>query len=473
MSLNRIFRTVTLAALLCVAAVTNAANVRWIGQANDVAQEDTITVANTWAADDTVTIAINNQSLTITIGSDVSTTAVADVIARAINANSATQNLLNDETRTRGGQEIPEFKDVIAEVDGAVVTVRSRVAGVPFETTSGTSSLVVTESTAGTGTATEALSVSATGREHFDNGDNWSGGAVPSASDKIFFDSGPSCLYGLENTTLNYDLYVTQGYGESHIGLPRRNPLGYDEYRVRFLTIEATATTGSCAIEIGVPTGSPTSQQGRRYIDTGSNDSLVNAAYVHSTGPRGVDGAPVQFVGGKDFICEVISGSCDIGTHEDETAVEIAAVRTNGATADLRIGNTTTFTNAAGTIECNAGSLSLEASCDGTSNTIDVNGGTLTVAIADVLLRDVEVRGGRLTMGGVEFNNLSIFDGGVVDLTRASANLTFNNDIELFRGFTIIDPRALYQSNYDFNGCTPSDGTFRIQSNVRLTLTPL
>ena len=472
---KQITRGLVLTLLLAMQAL--AADVRWIGQASDVKQQDTITIANTWAADDTIVLAINNASITVTVGTDVATTDVAQIIVRAINASSDEENLLNDEQRTRGGQELPEFTDVEARINpsnASQVLVESRVAGVPFETTSGTSALSVTETTAGTGTATEALAVSATGREHFDNTANWSSGSLPTTGDRIFFESGPSCRYGLENTVDNLTVYVTSGYGSADIGLPRLNPAGYDEYRVRFLTIEPVATTGSVLFEIGVPGAGGAGAQGLRHFDTGSNSGIVNAAYVYSTGPRGQEGAPVKFVGGANFVCECVAGAVDISTQSDETAVELGAIRTNGDGADMRIGPTATFVNT-GTnhVECNGGRMQLEADCTGSNNDIAVDGGTLTVPIASVSLQDVVVKSGLLDFAGAEINTVSIYEGGILDLTRASSALTISNDIELFDGFTFRDPRGLYQSDFDFNGCTPSDGNWEISPNIRLTLTPL
>lgn len=465
-------RTLTLALFLCLASLAQAAPVRWVGQASDVKQQDTITVANVWAADDTIEVAINNAALTITVGDDIATTDVAQIISRSINASSDTENLLNNESRTRGGQEIPEFRDVVARVDpdnASVVLVESRVAGVPFETAASTSALSVTETTAGTGTSVEALAVSATGRQHFDNDDNWSTGSVPSASDELYFDSGPSVLYGMENALENFEFYISTDY-TGDIGLPAINPAGYREYRVRFLAVPQTATTGGGTFRIGVPGSGTVQASGRRYFDLGTADSLLCYALVYNSGPATADGASVQFVGGLDFVCEVFAGTCAISTSADETATQVAVARTNGPQADLQIGDTATFTNAAGTIECNAGRMATRASLTGGSTTVDVNGGQFS-AYGEVVT--VEVRNGTFDMRGAQITTVSVFDGGVLDLSQASASLSITNDIELSRGFTVRDPRALYQSDYDFNGCTPADGQFQIQSNVRLTLTPL
>ena len=168
----------------------------WTGNAHSVKRIDTVTVANTWAAADTVTLTINGKDLVITCGSTTTTTAtVATAIKEAwmsstrLDGSSASSNA----TSNFGGQEFGEFREVTASVSGSVVTLIGNEAGKPF-------TLTVTESTAGSGTATQATSTAATGKHHWDNGDNWSGGSAPANDDTVVFkDSNVSCLYGLPN----------------------------------------------------------------------------------------------------------------------------------------------------------------------------------------------------------------------------------------------------------------------------------
>lgn len=111
------------------------ATVRWTGAAQDVRQVSTITVSGTWATGDTATLTINNKSLTVTVGSSTSTTNIADILARAVNAANATENLLGNESRNFGGRELPEFTEVVATSSGAVLTLSSATPGVPFTIT--------------------------------------------------------------------------------------------------------------------------------------------------------------------------------------------------------------------------------------------------------------------------------------------------------------------------------------------------
>ena len=145
---------------------------RWLGLAAPTTQIETITVANTWATNDTGTVTVNGQDLILTIGAVATTTGIATALAAAINAANRTDSLVGTESRNRGGQEIPEFTDFTAEASGSTVVLTGNYPGKPF-------TVSVSESTAGTGTLATTTTVAATGPNHFDNADNWSGATLP------------------------------------------------------------------------------------------------------------------------------------------------------------------------------------------------------------------------------------------------------------------------------------------------------
>ncbi len=123
--------------LLCllVTAHSQAANVRWTGNAQDVKQVSTIAVTGTWATGDTATLTINKKSLIVTIGAAVTTADVAAAIDAAVDATSATAGLVGTESRNVGGQEIPEFAELDASASSSTLTLASATAGVPFTLT--------------------------------------------------------------------------------------------------------------------------------------------------------------------------------------------------------------------------------------------------------------------------------------------------------------------------------------------------
>ena len=133
------------------------ANRRWLGKAKNVRQKDTITVALVWGTSDTVTITINGQDLVITIGANTTTAQVATTIKEAINGSTLTDTTASASPSIAdgGGQGIAEFLEISASIDSATPSVvdieggQTGNADKPF-------TMTVTESTAGTGTATEA-----------------------------------------------------------------------------------------------------------------------------------------------------------------------------------------------------------------------------------------------------------------------------------------------------------------------------
>jgi len=199
---------------------------RWFGDAVDVSQVDTITVANTWATADTCTLTINGKDLVLTVGTDTTTAQVALAIQEMV--SNTTQTGTGNHTFSETGDNIGEFAELTATVSGSVVTLTSD-KGVPF-------TLAVVEVTAGSGTSVEATATAATGKNFFDNADNWSGTTVPVDDDDIVFDSGDVDLkYNIDqNGVTATSITIFQSY-TGKIGLPETNSdnssLTYREYR--------------------------------------------------------------------------------------------------------------------------------------------------------------------------------------------------------------------------------------------------
>ena len=79
----------------------------WLGNAIDIAQKNTVTIANTWATSDTATLTINGKSLVVTIGSLVTTAQVATTIQQAVEGISFTDTTASV-TPTDGKDDFPE-----------------------------------------------------------------------------------------------------------------------------------------------------------------------------------------------------------------------------------------------------------------------------------------------------------------------------------------------------------------------------
>ena len=119
------------------------------------AHVDEITVADTWAASDTVTLAIGSDSFVVTIGSLTTTAQVATTLKQAWENETLTDTAAAV-LPTDGAQGFTIPAEITATVASSVVTLTHDSNGHKF-------TLVVTEVTAGDGTATEANTIGANG----------------------------------------------------------------------------------------------------------------------------------------------------------------------------------------------------------------------------------------------------------------------------------------------------------------------
>ncbi len=192
---------------------------------------------------------INGKDVIVTVGATGTSTAnVAIAIKEAWESYTRLDGTsTTDSTSNAGGQEFGEFAEASASVAGSVVTIVANKAGRPF-------TLTVTEATAGTGTATGAVATTATGKNFWNDTDNWDGGAVPVNDDIVVFrDSNVSCKYGLPNASLEVTLQVWMSF-TGEIGLPRINDENgdpakqYYEYRQRYVRLDDAGggTTRDC-----------------------------------------------------------------------------------------------------------------------------------------------------------------------------------------------------------------------------------
>jgi len=323
--------------------------IHYLGTASNIKQETTIAVSGTWATNDTATITINGNDVTVTVGSDVATTDIVDILVKAINASDNT-DLVNDESRNIGGQQIPEFTEVVAVDSGSTLTLRSVTAGIPFTVTA-------SETTAGTGalgTPTEAIA--ATGAEWWNNADNWSGGAVPVNSDEAVLDerAAAGVKYGLDQSAVTLaKLTITKGFNRPKtVGLPSTVSTGagtYAEYRETRLKISATT------VSIGEGDGNQMSDAIK--LDLGSIQATVN---VVSTGTS-QNGIPAVILLGTNAsnALYVTAGSVSTAFYDGDSAT-FATVRSSG---DLFLADGTTLTNVditGGTAEIYAATTTLE-----------------------------------------------------------------------------------------------------------------
>jgi len=363
------------------------ATINWIGNAHATKQIDTITVADTWTAADTVTLTMNGKDIIITIGDGTTTAQVAESIRDAWNASSRIDGTgSNTNTSNAGGQEFGEFSEataVIYPTATSVVRIIGNVAGRPF-------TLSVAQTVAVDGTATEATAQAATGPWHWNNGDNWSAGAVPANDDVcVFRDNDVPVKYGLPNGSLEVTIEQWQSY-TGQIGLPPINrdnaSKPYFEYRQRYVRLDDAGTGTNIAHRFGIG-------------HTGTGSSLINLK--HST----LKCSPIVFNTGSaqqqlsqyalNICCtantstlDIINGSVDYSSQDGSTSAFVTVSQVAGdsrsvsgtvAAAAITIGGGTALvggTAAISAITLRGGTLRLESQ-SGTITTLNANGGTV------------------------------------------------------------------------------------------------
>lgn len=435
------------------------ATCEWIGGALAVPDECKITIANTWATNDTVTITITGASLpardlVITLGTPVTTADVAALIVSAFNATTR----INDTTGSSnaGGQSLPEFAELIATQSGSVVYIKNRRTadyGKPFQAW-----LTVTESTAGSGTATLASVQAATGPNFFDNADNWKGGSVPADGDTaIFANSSVDCCYNMPKAAtytraLNIDVYNSY---KGRIGLPAINANNtnatYYEYRPReFVSLGASGAT-TYTVRIGLGDG-----EGPKLV----NIALLGSYASTSTFDIDCNGKPsanatekvvnVRNVADttKPAVLTVRRGSVAAGTPTAGGSwgtVNVAGRAGQLGDVDVSIFNVRTST----TVNQVGGRVQFEQDTTASwSGTVTINGGELiavglppqTLSITDGVFGYTGPTGKTIATG-------TFYRNGALDLSASPNSLTFT-DMNLYAGWKLIDPgKKLTQTN--------------------------
>lgn len=438
---------------------------RWLGKAADIRQRDTITVALVWAEDDTATITIDGNSIVCTAGSDATTSTVATLIANAINATQRQDSDTAGDYNV-GGQTIPQFKDVVASIDpdnSSVVWVDARVAGKPF-------TMSVTESTAGTGTATEATATAATGKHFWSNAANWSTGSVPANTDDIVFDNGSvSCKYGLPTSNLDpVSFTATMGF-TGMIGLPEintENGTPYYEYRTRYVTLDDAADeAGTVYIGGGQGQGSP-------MINLNWVDKDGVTVKVRGTGSPQETISPYAFNltgSGTTFTLDISKGSMSVAPKASDAAGVTSVTVTNqgNAVADtmLHIGPAVSSTIA--TFDQLGGTVVMEGTS--TITALEMNAGMFHWNGTSGTITTAEVYGGTLVAKyGGNITNLNIagaFDASPSVVTRTVTNATIT------RGGSYLDPQrqVTLTNGLDVYQCGLQDVTINLGRHFTAT----
>jgi len=401
---------------------------KWRGDAEAVAQVDTITFALTWATADTVAVTVGNTTLTLTVGTDTDTDEVALAVQEMMSGT--TQTGTGDHTFSDTGDNRPEFNnDLVATVSGDVVTVTAAVAGRPF-------TMSVVDTTAGDGTGVEATATASAGPNHYDTAGNWTEGSVPGAGDEVTVEnSNIPILYGLSNAGATLTSFTVEANNGSNfrIGLPETNADDeddtYDEYRTTYLAIDCTT------LNIGEGEGNGSQ---RIKIDSGTVETTLNV-FKTSTA-RLETGIPCLLWKGthEDNDVNVVRGDLGIAIFAGETAkfetMTVGWYDQPASDSNVLIESGITH-KAAGTITQTGGTIETSSNVI----TVTVQGGTFTVSGA-ATATTITVNGGTCyysSSGTLTTANVS--DGGTFDFRRNNSSRTVTN-CSRYEGGRIYDP---------------------------------
>jgi trimeric autotransporter adhesin len=430
----------------------------WFGSAIRVPQVDTITVANTWAQNDTVELTINSKTIVVTIGTLVTTAQVAATVQQVLAGEALTDTAA---TYTALGTQVGEFAGLTATVSGSVVTITGAENGRPF-------TLGVTETTAGSGTATEATATSPTGPHHFNNVDNWSGNTVPVDADDIVFDRGSASLLFSLDTGIQPTSVTRKPTYKGYIGLPKINndagqeDLQYDEYLETALTFadDGGATVTTINIE---------DDGGRTNIDLA--DCSVATVNVRGNTQRADADVPSLLLqnSATTMVLNVQKGDVGVAFYAGETG-HLATWRTGYLTSVesdslVHCGSGVDLANAA--IEISGGQVTIDSATG--SGTIDMNGGTLTILSG--AHADIDLEAGTLIYRSTDaIAALKLGDESIVDFSKDERPRTVTA-CEAYGNVTILDPNktVTWSDGINFNHVNPKSSTFDFGHNIKLT----
>ncbi|MFA5234980.1 MAG: hypothetical protein WC390_11330 [Sulfurimonas sp.] len=394
----------------------------WRGGAPAVAQLDTITVAGTWATNDIATITINGHALTFTVGATQTGAAVVTGLVALWAAST-----------------LPECLEVTAaDGSGDTVTLTAVTAGVPFTVT-------VSETTAGDGTLSLAVTTANSGPNDWSTASNWSLAAAPvNTNDVIIEWSEYSIYYGLAQSGVTLaSLTVKQSFTGT-IGLPRINASDYPEYRDTYLAIGATVMTIGGGDGIG---------SGRIKINNGTVQTAFTLLGSGSTLEDGI-GAIVWKGTHASNAVSVTKGDLSVAPFAAEVAtvltLKMGYYDSPDTDAVVTCGSGVTL----GTVIKNGGNLT----CDNTTTAITAF--TQTAGEATIYGMTNAVTALNLYGGRVYYSTAGTLTAGVV---MADAVLDFSRDmraktvtaIQAYGQNTIFDPAAVvtFTSGIDYMGC--------------------
>jgi hypothetical protein len=442
------------------------ANKYWQGGAAAIKQTRTFTFGGTAEANDIIRVSIGNRIYDFVTG----TTVIDDALAALVTSWTGLDSVL-----------FPEFAEIVPTYNSAtnVLTLTAATEGVsftvsmrPYEsdgTTPATDltiegSNVATTGTAGTANSSPNSAAVAT---------NWSGGTLPANNDVLIFSDGNvDCTDDLDLTANNYSVIVEQSY-TGKIGRPLVNPNGYVEYRPAYLSIGADDTDPQ-VITIGQ---GPGQGSGRIKINTGASASTF---IIYNTGTPLEANIPAVLIKGTDITSVTVNkGSVGIAAlpYDESGAAEEAAtvttlnvgyVTNQNADADVQCGSGVTLT----TVNQSGGRLEINSA----ATTVNITGGTLTVAGTGVTVATLNIEGGAVyVISTTTITTANLANAGLLDYSRDSRGKVITNALNCYgRQFKFRDPFRVVSSTSGGNVIVDLEHTdaianLELGSHIKLT----
>ncbi|HEX4132484.1 MAG TPA: hypothetical protein VHZ24_20805 [Pirellulales bacterium] len=410
------------------------ATVRFTGNAQAVAQIETLTVGGTIEAGDLFIMTINGKSLVV-VAPDTDASDTAAAIANAWCACT-----------------IAEFREAAAVATDATIALTAKTAGNPFLVSVGT---VEADGTpADDQTFTQATTVPSAGPNDWSQPANWSNGSTPVSGDDVYLDqSDIDVLYGLDQHSVSLNSLQIAANFSGQVGLPDANEL-YVEYRDRTLRI------GAANVVIGAGPGSGSQ---RLRLDTG--DGATTVSVVNTGTPLDNDSPALLWIGSNAAnVLDVSRGSVGVALAPGETAQVSAQVGSHSMNsdgdADVRFGPGVTF----GGLKQNGGRVEINSDIE----LIEKTNGELTVSAGAITTLK--------NFGGTLFYNSSSALG--IATIGGRGRLDFSQDLSpktvglcnLAAGAVLYDPLGVASPAFRTVDCALSD--VRVTVGFDKTYTP-
>lgn len=409
------------------------ASPKWIGNARAVSDVWTLTPGGTIEADDLFIVTINGKSVSTAAGGTTAT-AVTTAVLAAINA-------LDDD-------DYPEFAEYTWSGTTTIIATMTET-GIP-----GTITVSTTEAGGGAADAqtfTATHTTTGTGPNNWDNTANWDTGAVPANTDTpIIEDSGVDILYGIDANTVTLTSLEIKSTFTGKIGLPRRNPNGYAEYRETYLKISITT------LNVGQGDGNGSN---RIKINVGSNACTCNVYGMAA--PRELGVSSFLFVGtSASNVLKVTQGSVGVAEFSGESAnlsggLYVGFETNQASDAKVRCGSGTTIatiTQTGGTLEVNSNHTTVVK----TGGTMTIRGTATTTTLTNIKGTFIDESTGTMTT----LNNFATYDRRRVISAKTITNSKVYKGSQTYApsGTTAPAYGVVFTTATEFHGCAPDDG---------------